>query len=185
MRGAESRQFRSEGSMALAADRRMFPSGSPTTRTPSPRFPASEGAGCAPPFPPNARSLRAMATSDASTFDSVLRRMFERDGVDSLPAHLESACGIVVAKISELDVGVFRVDRGDSGAPLVARLFSSARSYEAAQADLAVLRYLAEIDFPAERPVQDGPLTSHEGQALLLTEFVKEAPKAKQPPHPI
>ena len=126
-----------------------------------------------------------MAMSHAPTFDSVLRRMFERDGVDTLPAHLESAYGIAVAKLSQLDVGVFRVDRGDNGAPLVARLFPAARPHEAAEADLAVLRYLAEIGFPAERPFQDRPLASHEGQALLLTEFVKEAPKAKQPRYPI
>lgn len=111
--------------------------------------------------------------------------MYQRKGVDALPAHLESTYGITATKVSQLDVGVFRVDRGDKVTPLVARLFSAARSHAAAEADLAVLRYLAEIDFPAERPFGDGALSSHEGQAVLVTEFVKQVVKAKRPPFPI
>src|ERR1700728_3626930 len=126
-----------------------------------------------------------MATVKPSAFDSVLERMYQRSGVDTLPAHLEKAFGVKVANVSQLDVGVFRVDLGDQGKPLVARLFSAARPHGAAEADLAVLRYLAEIGFPAERPFGNEALTSHEGQAVLVTEFVKESPKAKRPPHPI
>lgn len=110
--------------------------------------------------------------------------MYEREGVDTLAAHLQATCGIAVTRMSQLDVGVFRVDRHEA-TPLVARLFPSARSHAAAEADLAVLRYLADVDFPAERPIGDGALTVHEGQSLLLTGFVKEVPKAKRPPYPI
>ena len=110
--------------------------------------------------------------------------MFHRDGIDTLPAHLEQAHGIAVAKMTQLDVGVFKIDRND-GPALVARLFPAVRRYAAAQGDLAVLRHLAELNFPAERPKSGTPLTEHEGQAVLVTEFVKAAPKAKQPPHPI
>jgi Ser/Thr protein kinase RdoA (MazF antagonist) len=119
------------------------------------------------------------------SFDALLKRMHERDGVGTLAGHLEARCGIPVAKMSQLDVGVFRVDRADRGVPLVARLFSKARPYSAAEADVAVLRHLAEVDFLAERPYGDQPLSTHEGQSLLLTGFVKQAPKAKRPPHPI
>jgi Ser/Thr protein kinase RdoA (MazF antagonist) len=126
-----------------------------------------------------------MATPPAPMFDSVLQQMFQREGVDTLPAHLEKTYGFTVTKMSQLDVGVFRVDRSDNGTPLVARLFSAARSYAAAEADLAVLRYLCEIGFPSERPFKDGLLTSHEGQAVLMTEFVKQAPKDKRPAYPI
>jgi Ser/Thr protein kinase RdoA (MazF antagonist) len=118
-------------------------------------------------------------------FDSVLARMYQRDGMDTLPAHLEQTYGITIAKMSQLDVGVFRVDRSDNGTPLVARLFSAARSYAAAEADLAVLRYLAETGFRAERPFGEGALTSHKDQAVLVTEFIREAPKAERPPYPI
>jgi Ser/Thr protein kinase RdoA (MazF antagonist) len=108
--------------------------------------------------------------------------MYHRDDVDALPSHLEATFGITVGKVRQLDVGVFRVDRTDRGAPLVARLFSATRSNAAAEGDLAVLRYLAEIDFPSERPVGDCPLTSHAGQAVLVTAFVREVAKAKRPP---
>jgi Ser/Thr protein kinase RdoA (MazF antagonist) len=130
-------------------------------------------------------SILGMSRPAASAFDAVLQRMFERQGTDTLPGHLEKACGITIAKMTRLDVGVFRVDRSDVGAPLVARLFSAARPFVAAEADLAALRYLEEIGFPAERPVGDGALSSHQGQAVLVTGFVRQAPKAKRPAYPI
>jgi len=126
-----------------------------------------------------------MATLPARAFDSLLHRMFERQGIDTLPGHLEKSLGVTVAKMTRLDVGVVRIDRSDGGAPLVARLFSAARPFAAAEADLAVLRHLQEIGFPAERPFGDDALSSHQGQAVLVTGFVRPAPKAKQPGHPI
>jgi Ser/Thr protein kinase RdoA (MazF antagonist) len=123
-----------------------------------------------------------MVRPPAADFDAVLQRMYEREGVDTLPAHLEKSYDITVKKISQLDVGVFRVDRS-AGVPLVARMFSAARPYAAAEADLAVLRYLADIGFPAERPF--GELSSHRGQAVLVTEFVTQVAKDKRPPYPI
>ncbi len=126
-----------------------------------------------------------MTVSDGSAFDSLLERMYVRQGLDTLAAHLEATNGFRVAKMSQLDVGVFRIDRADKGFPLVGRLFSVARPLSAARADLDVLRYLAGIDFPAERPFDGEALSTHEGQALLLTEFVREVPKAKRPPYPI
>jgi Ser/Thr protein kinase RdoA (MazF antagonist) len=126
-----------------------------------------------------------MAEPPASAFDSVLPRMFERQGADTLPGHLEESCGITIAKMTQLDIGVFRVDRSDKGAPLVARLFSAARPFAAAEADLAVLRFLAEVGFPAERPLAEGALSRHAGQAVLVTGFVRQAQKAKRPAYPI
>jgi Ser/Thr protein kinase RdoA (MazF antagonist) len=139
------------------------------------------------PIDPNGMraNLPRVPTPAVTAFDSVLERMYARQGVDTLPDHLETNYGIAVAKVSQLDIGVFRIDRKEKGPPLVARLFSASRSHAAAEADLAVLRYLAEINFPAERPLGDGALTTHEGQAVLITEFVKEVPKAKRPPYPI
>ena len=122
-----------------------------------------------------------MAMPPGPAFESVLQRMFQREGTDTLPGHLEKSCGIAIARVTRLDVGVFRVDRSDKGAPLVARLFSATRPFAAAGADLAVLRYLEEIGFPAERPIAGGALSRHEGQAVLVTEFVRQAPKAKRP----
>jgi Ser/Thr protein kinase RdoA (MazF antagonist) len=120
-----------------------------------------------------------------SVFDLVLRRMYQREGVDTLPARLEESYGISVTKLTRLDVGVFRVDRGGQETPLVARLFSRDRPYALAEGDLAVLRYLAEVGFPAERPFGDQPLIRHEDQALLVTLFIKDVKKPDRPPYPI
>ena len=122
-----------------------------------------------------------MAMPPVPAFESVLQRMFQREGTDTLPGHLKKSCGITIARVTQLDVGVFRVDRSDRGAPLVARLFSASRPFAAAEADLAVLRYLEEIGFPAERPIAGAALSSHEGQAVLVTEFVRQASRAKRP----
>jgi Ser/Thr protein kinase RdoA (MazF antagonist) len=126
-----------------------------------------------------------MSVPNASAFDSVLARMYQRSGADTLPAHLQRTYGITASKVHQLDIGVFRVDRSGHGPPLVARLFSAARPYAAAEADLAVLQYLAEKGFPAERPFGDHPLSAHDGQAVLVTEFITEVPMAKRPPDPI
>jgi Ser/Thr protein kinase RdoA (MazF antagonist) len=129
--------------------------------------------------------LTGMATVQPSAFDALLEKMYTRSGVDTLPAHLEQTCGITVTKVSQLDVGVFRVDRAERGTSLVARMFPAARRHAAAEGDLAVLEYLAEMEFPAERPFGDVAFSSHEGQAVLVTEFIKEVPKAKRPSYPI
>ena len=130
-------------------------------------------------------SVDCMPVPPVPAFDSVLERMYQRCGVDSLAAHLEKAYGINVTKVSQLDVGVFRIDRSDKSTPLVARLFSKARPFAAVEADLAVLRYLAQVDFPAERLFGEEPPSIHEGQGVLVSEFVKQVPKAKRPDFPI
>jgi Ser/Thr protein kinase RdoA (MazF antagonist) len=126
-----------------------------------------------------------MIAYPGTAFGAVLERVYHRVGIDTLPAHLETSYGITVTKVQRLDVGVFRVDHGATGAPLVARLFPAARPRAAAEADLAVLRYLAEVGFPAERPFGESPLSVHDGQAVLVTEFVKQVGKAKRPAYPI
>lgn len=129
--------------------------------------------------------LSVVDQAPAPKFDSVLKRMFQREGVDTLPAHLEQAFGISITKVSQLDVGVFRIDRSDEGASLVARLFSADRPYAAAEADLAVLHHLAELGFPAERPIEDEALTTHDGQAVLVTKFVRQVAKPQRPAYPV
>jgi Ser/Thr protein kinase RdoA (MazF antagonist) len=120
-----------------------------------------------------------------AAFEAVLTRIYERVGVDTLPAHLEHVHGIKPAKVTRLDVGVFRIDQTANAPSLVARLFSAQRPYAAAEADLAVLQALAEVGYRAERPFGEQPLSSHEDQAVLLTEFVHEVPRGKRPPYPI
>jgi hypothetical protein len=45
--------------------------------------------------------------------DDYTEQTFHRSGLDGLPAHLEGQYGIDVSELTELDVGVFRVDRRD------------------------------------------------------------------------
>lgn len=142
-------------------------------------------AGQLDPFRALRPKLSVVDQAPAPKFDSVLKRMFQREGVDTLPAHLEQTYGISITKVSQLDVGVFRIDHSDKGASLVARLFSAERPYAAAEADLAVLHHLAELGFPAERPIEDEALTTHDGQAVLVTKFVKQVAKPQRPAYPV
>jgi Ser/Thr protein kinase RdoA (MazF antagonist) len=106
--------------------------------------------------------------------------MYRRTGVDTLPAHLDEAFGIAAAKVQQLDVGVFRVDRV-TGTPVVARLFSARRAHAAVLGDLAVLEQLRAAGFPAERPFGPQALSRHEGQSVLVTHFVRAAPQPARP----
>jgi Phosphotransferase enzyme family len=120
----------------------------------------------------------------APSFDATLAGMYQRRGVDTLPAHLEAVLGITVTKIQQLDVGVFRVDRRP-GTPVVARLFSERRAHGAALGDLAVLEQLRAAGFPAERPFGSKPLSTHDEQSVLVTDFVRAAPKSVAPIGPV
>jgi Ser/Thr protein kinase RdoA (MazF antagonist) len=106
--------------------------------------------------------------------------MYRRRGVDTLPAHLEEVLGSAVAKVRQLDVGVFRVDRRP-GAPVVVRLFAARRAHAAVVGDLAVLEQLGAAEFPAERPFGSEPLSVHDGQSVLVTHFVRGVPRSGRP----
>lgn len=93
-----------------------------------------------------------------------------RKGLDQLPEHLSKSYGINVKKVTKLDNGVMRVDRGD-GAPWVARVFPADRPPTEVKGDAAVLQFLGSRDYPAERCA--GEVTTHHGQGVLITEFIK------------
>ena len=100
-----------------------------------------------------------------------MERTYCRDGMAGLPAHLEAAYAISVKGVRELDVGVVRVARSD-GPDWVARVFAPARPLEAAEGDAEILRFLEDAEFPAERRAHPEPVTTHEGQAVLVTDYV-------------
>lgn len=54
----------------------------------------------------------------------------------------------------------------------MARLFPAARALEQVEGDAAVLRFLDEQGFPAERCACPEPTSVHSGQGVLLTELV-------------
>ena len=96
----------------------------------------------------------------------------QRSQSQRLQSHLEADFGIEVAGLSELDAGVWRVDRHD-GPSWVARLFPATRPMEAVAGDAEVLRWLADHDFPAERCATPQSVSVLEGRGLLVTEYVQ------------
>jgi Ser/Thr protein kinase RdoA (MazF antagonist) len=125
-------------------------------------------------------SLALPERPPAPSFDLSMSRMYRRKSVDTLPAHLEAVLDITVSRVHKLDVGVFRVDRVGAP-PVVARLFSKRRPHHAVRGDLAVLQQLQAADYPAERPVGAEPLSIHDGQSVLVTDFVRKASKSAVP----
>lgn len=99
------------------------------------------------------------------------RRIAARPARERIAQHLEAAHGIAVAGLSELDLGVYRVDRSD-GPAWVARVYPAARPEIAAAGDAEILRFLAVHDFQSERGASQEPVSVLEGQAVLVTEFV-------------
>jgi Ser/Thr protein kinase RdoA (MazF antagonist) len=107
-----------------------------------------------------------------------LERLYYRRAINGLPRRLDDAYGIVVSGIRQLDVGAFLVKRRD-GPTWVARVFSDQRPLEASRGDAAILQFLEQAGFPAERPAAPDPVTTHEGQAVVVTEHCagKAAPR--------
>ncbi len=91
-----------------------------------------------------------------------------------LDAHLEDRYGVRVAATTELDAGVFKVDRHD-GPSWVARVFPASRPLEGIAGDAAILRALERGGFPAERCAHPEPVSTYDGQGVLVTEFVAQA----------
>ncbi len=112
-----------------------------------------------------------------SQIDEFIERMYSRSGLDRLPAHLESRYGIQVARLTELDLGVFRVGRRD-GPSWVARVFPAARPVDGVEGDAEILRFLSQQDFRSERCARPQPVSVHEAQGVLVTEYA-EGTKAR------
>jgi Ser/Thr protein kinase RdoA (MazF antagonist) len=107
-------------------------------------------------------------------YDSVATfkaRAYERVAVERLGPHLAERYGVDVVGTAALDGGVYRVDLLD-GRRWVARLFPRARPMAAVRGDAEVLDLVAGRAFPAERCVSD-PVSEHEGQGVLVTEWVE------------
>lgn len=81
--------------------------------------------------------------------------------------------------VEELDLGVHQVRRRP-GSDWVARVFAT-RPRAAVEEEAAILSWLGDHDFPAERPVGGpGPVVDVGGAAVLLTAFVRPVPRAER-----
>lgn len=94
-------------------------------------------------------------------------------------AHLEARYGITVDAMAELDLGVWRVRRAD-GPDWAARWFSARRSADAVAGDAAILRYLAEHEFPAERCAAGEPVSRLDNRSVLVTEWADPVPRQQR-----
>jgi len=115
----------------------------------------------------------AASSPTVSRVGAYLERLYHRRGIDGLGRHLEDAYGIEVSRIRQLDVGTLRIDRRD-GPSWVARVFSEQRPLDASHGDAEILRFLERMEFPAERCAHPDPVTSHDGQAVVVTEHAGE-----------
>jgi Ser/Thr protein kinase RdoA (MazF antagonist) len=113
------------------------------------------------------------------------RVLAEVRGVDGIGRYLARHYGIEVSSVSALDGPwrrVHRVDRRD-GPPWVVRVFTEHRSTERVHGDAEILRLVEHHNFPAERCAHAVPITSYEGQTLLVTTFVEGSPGATTMEH--
>src|SRR5579863_2745429 len=103
---------------------------------------------------------------------------FRITGIPTLASHLNTTYDIDVAEMTELDLGVIRIDRHD-GPSWVARIFPTTRSLDDVRNDALVLERLEQGGFPAERNAVAEPVSIHVGQGVLVTDFIEgRAPKA-------
>ena len=121
-----------------------------------------------PGWPPSGGAKRASRGRDRTA--ELMELMHHRAGIEALPAHLERTYAIKVERVSQLDLGVFRVDRA-GGPSWVARVFPPARSLEVVKGDAEILAHLEQRGFPAERLARSDPVSVHEDQAVLVTVF--------------
>jgi Ser/Thr protein kinase RdoA (MazF antagonist) len=102
----------------------------------------------------------------------VIRDVYRRPGADALPAHLERQYCIRVVATTKLDAGVIKVSH-DGGPPWVARMFVATRPVERAEQDAEVLRFLERKGLAAERIAHPEPVSTLDGRAVLVTQFVE------------
>jgi len=114
-------------------------------------------------------------TEALTGLEGLSARMDHEPVAEQLLAHLRDRYGIDAVAATKLSVHktyVFRVDRND-GEPWVARAFPPARPRGGAEGDAAILRFLEQRDYPAERLAVDDPVSDFDGSAVLVTRFVE------------
>jgi Ser/Thr protein kinase RdoA (MazF antagonist) len=105
-------------------------------------------------------------------------RMNHVPAAERLLTHLRDRYDIDPVAATQLSVHktyVFRIDRSD-GPPWVARAFPPARPRAGVEGDAAILRFLEQQDYPAERLAVENAVSDFDGSAVLVTQFVNGAP---------
>jgi len=116
-------------------------------------------------------------TQALTDLEELQTRMFHEPSGERLAAHLRDRYGIDAAaatKVSHHD-NVFRIDRRD-GDPWIARAFSPARPRAGAEGDAAIMRFLEQHDYPAERLTVDDAVSVCDGSTVLVSRFIPGGP---------
>ena len=114
-------------------------------------------------------------TAALTDLEGLGARMNHEPVAELLLAHLRDRYGIDPVAATRLSVHktyVFRIDRKDDD-PWVARAFPPARPRSGVEGDAAILRFLEQHDFPAERLAVDDAVSDFDGSAVLVTRFVE------------
>jgi Ser/Thr protein kinase RdoA (MazF antagonist) len=88
-----------------------------------------------------------------------------------LRTHLEERYDVEVKSLHRLDRGVIRVDLEDDRR-WIARVFPKARPIEHVKGDAAILQFLEQQDFPAERCAVASPVSVLYSRGILVTEYI-------------
>ena len=113
-------------------------------------------------------------TEALTDLENLQARMHHEPAADRLLTHLREAYGVDAASATQLSVHntyVFRIDRND-GEPWVARAYPPARPRSGVEGDAAILRFLEEQNFPAERLAVDDAVSDFEGSSVLVTKLI-------------
>ena len=102
------------------------------------------------------------------------RMTYSRPDGAQVVAHLRDRYGIDAVEATQISVHhsyVFRVDL-KQGEPWVARVFPPGRSRTRVEGDAAILRFLEDQGFPAERLAVDDAVSDLNDRAVLVTRFI-------------
>jgi Ser/Thr protein kinase RdoA (MazF antagonist) len=114
-------------------------------------------------------------TAALTDLEGLGSRMDHEPAGDRLLVHLRDRYGIDATTATKLSVHktyVFRIDRND-GSPWIARAFPPARPRAGVEGDAAILRFLEQHGYPAERLADDDAVSDFDGSAVLVTRFVE------------
>jgi Ser/Thr protein kinase RdoA (MazF antagonist) len=117
--------------------------------------------------------------SPGSALQDARLRIAARPAPDRLAQHLGERYGLVVTGLTELDLGVYRVDHAD-GPAWEARVFPPIRPQATAAGDAQILQLLSDRAYRSERIAVPDPVSETDRHAVVVTEYVDGVPPAER-----
>lgn len=126
----------------------------------------------------HARATGQRYTEALTELEGLDDRMIHEPSAEQLLEHIRDhhrIDAVAATKISQHKTYVFRIDRAN-GEPWIARAFPPARPKSGVEGDAAILRFLEQHDFPAERLAAANAVSDFGGSTVLVTRFVEHNP---------